>query len=143
MRFILRHRFGFFQRKSERIFVAGCCSTDDILDYLEKKTGRNYHQLVVRYRSDRLSCRVVRGWPLSHYEIKEGDEFELEVLEPQQEEQHADHSTSRYLMNVIGQLRTTAKQELGRIAEEEQEDDEQRTAPSPKKEFNMRNYLDT
>jgi len=77
MRFILRYRYGFFQKKSERIDVTHCTSTDDLLNYVEKRAGQPSNEFMLRTKCDKMTYRLVRGWPLDTYELRDGSELEL------------------------------------------------------------------
>mgnify|MGYP000952786716 FL=1 len=48
MRFILRYRYGFFQKKSERIDVSHCKNTDDLLNFVEKRASRLSNEFILR-----------------------------------------------------------------------------------------------
>jgi hypothetical protein len=76
---------------------------------------------MVKYKSDKITYRVIRGWSLTVYEIREGAEFELEMIERDELETKSKYA-NKYLINLLGQQ----KQELNKIAEEaEGEDDEE------------------
>lgn len=91
--------------------IVNCATTDDLVAFIEKKTNKKLGEFILRCRSDSHCYRVLRGWTLSDYEITEGDELELEMLEPDETESKKMYS-NKYLMNVLG----TQKQEL-RIVE--------------------------
>lgn len=73
----MRYRYGFFQKKSERIDVSHCTTTDDLLNYVEKKAGRPPTEFTLRSKCDKNSYRIIKGWPLSIYDLKDGSELEL------------------------------------------------------------------
>lgn len=70
MRFILAYKYGILQTKTERIDVNFCENTGQLLEYLEKRVGQSAKDFIVRIKKPRLSYRIVRGWPLSHYGLK-------------------------------------------------------------------------
>lgn len=139
MRFILRYRYGFFQKKSERIDVSHCVTTDDLLNFIEKRAGRPSNEFLLRTKCDKMAYRLVRGWPLGIYDLKDGSELELEFIERDESESKSKYSNSKYLMNVLG----NQKQELNRIEEQEEGDGEESdNSDTPKKKFDVRKYMD-
>ena len=81
MRFILVYKYGILQTKTERIDVNFCENTQQLLDYLEKRVGHSPRQFIVRIKKGKIKYRIIGGWPISHYGIKEGMEINLELLE--------------------------------------------------------------
>lgn len=147
MRFILIYKYGFAQRKTERVDVANCSNTAQLMDFLCKKLSRLDHEFIVRVKKDRILFRVIRGWPIDHYELGEGAELQLDAPEKDQVEAFATNdSKNKYLTNLLGAVMPAAVQSspLEKIAEE---DEDKHTSfasqdPTAKKSFNVRRYLD-
>jgi hypothetical protein len=72
MRFILIYKYGFFQRKTERLDVPSCSTTTVLLEHLEKKLRKSPQELIVRVKKDKQLFRIIRGWAIDHYELGEG-----------------------------------------------------------------------
>ena len=81
MRFILRYRYGFFQKKSERIDVSHCVNTDDLINFVEKRVGRPSNEFILCSKCDKMPYRLVRGWALDIYDLVDGAELELQFIE--------------------------------------------------------------
>lgn len=77
MRFILVYKYGILQTKTERIDVNFCETTQQLLEYLEKRIGQKTSNFIVRIKKGKVSYRIVAGWQLSHYSIKEGMELNV------------------------------------------------------------------
>ena len=72
MRFILVYKYGILQTKTERIDVNFCEDTSQLLGYLEKRVQQSKKNFVVKFRKGKIRLRVIEGWSLDHYGLKEG-----------------------------------------------------------------------
>jgi hypothetical protein len=59
---------------------------------------------IVRIKKGKINYRVITGWPITHYGIKEGMEINLELLEePSAQKQNKNvNINQRYLNNILG-----------------------------------------
>ena len=102
MRVIVRYRYGFFQKKSERIDVSHCKNTDDLLNFVEKRASRPSNEFILRTKCDKMSYRLIKGWTLDTYDLRDGSELELEFIDKDESESKSKYSNNKYLMNVLG-----------------------------------------
>ena len=77
MRFILRYKYGILQTKTERIDINFCENTTQIIEYLEKKVNQQYKNFIVKFKRGKNHLRIILGWPLEHYGLKEGSELHI------------------------------------------------------------------
>jgi hypothetical protein len=81
MRFLLRYKYGIFQEKTERLYAKDVVTTDDLLELVAKKISFKIKDIILRYKSERdLMMRIIPGWDLSYYELKDGQELEVTVI---------------------------------------------------------------
>lgn len=71
MRFILIYKYGFFQRRTERLDLPTCSTTDQIIELLAKKLQKNQSELIIRVKKDKQLFRIVKGWAIDHYELSD------------------------------------------------------------------------
>jgi hypothetical protein len=77
MRFILVYKYGILQTKTERIDVNFCENTQQLLEYLEKRVGQTSKNFIVKIKKGKVNYRVISGWPITHYGIKEGMQIDV------------------------------------------------------------------
>jgi hypothetical protein len=125
MRFILVYKYGILQTKTERIDVNFCENTSQILEYLEKRVGQSPQNFIVRIKKGKVSYRVVGGWPITHYGIKEGMEINIELLEDLQLDKKDKNMNvnKRYLNNILG-FHNNETQQMGEVKEADNEEDD-------------------
>lgn len=72
-----------------------------------------------------MSYRVVGGWPITHYGIKEGMEINIELLEDLQLDKKDKNMNvnKRYLNNILG-FHNNETQEMGEVKEADNEEDD-------------------
>ena len=66
--------------------------------------GHSSKHFIVRIKKGKINYRIIGGWPISHYGIKEGMEIKLELLEEpdNQKKQKNTNINNRYLNNILG-----------------------------------------
>ena len=138
MRFLLRYKYGLFQEKTERLYSKDVTTTDQLIAMVSGKVNFKTTNIILRYRVDRdLTIRIIPGWNIGHYELKDGSELEVQVIEKEDQEK-TNNYTNKYLLNLFG----SRKEELTNVAEEDEKDDDEDDHPKPKQVFSVRKYLD-
>ena len=134
----MRYKYGVFQEKTERLYAHDVTTTDQLLELVSAKVNSKSQDILLRYHPNTdYALKIIKGWPLSHYELKDGAELEVEVLDTQ-----ADDATLRfsnkYMLNLFG---SSKREELANVAEEdEKEEEDERESIRPA--FSVRKYLD-
>lgn len=86
MRLVIIYKSPIFHLRRERVDVINCTSTDQILEVLEKKLIHLDTKFVFRMIKDTTPLRLIKGWSLEHYEIDEGSEVEIDLMDNSEEE---------------------------------------------------------
>ena len=78
--------------------------------------GQSERKFIVRVRKGKVNYRIVTGWPISHYGIREGMQIDIELLEEQEAyNQNKNMSINkRYLNNILG----FEREEMAKIEED-------------------------
>lgn len=129
MRFILIYRSPIFHSRRER-FDIDCKLTDQIIEALEQKLSHFETAFAFRIVNDSYGFRIVRGWAIEHYNIVEGTEIEIDLLDNSEDEVIR---ISKNMQDVRqGGLKRLESLDAGREVFVDQGDDT----------FNLREYLD-
>ncbi len=74
------------------------------MEYLEKRVGQTSKHFIVRIKIGKVNYRIVTGWSIAHYGIKQGMEINIELLEEveSQKQNKNINVNQRYLNNVLG-----------------------------------------
>ena len=74
------------------------------MEYLEKRVGQSSKHFIVRIKIGKVNYRIVTGWSIAHYGIKQGMEINIELLEEveSQKQNKTINVNQRYLNNVLG-----------------------------------------
>lgn len=74
------------------------------MEYLEKRVGQSSKHFIVRIKIGKVNYRIVTGWSIAHYGIKQGMEINIQLLEEveSQKQNKTINVNQRYLSNVLG-----------------------------------------
>ena len=83
--------------------------------------GQNF---IVKFKRCKNYLRIIPGWKLQDYGLKEGSELHIEMIETSElEEKKRSHTNSRYLNNILG-INRMASNEMDPVKETPQEEEE-------------------
>ena len=112
---------GLFWQKTERIEVQPSTTTDELLEIVALRTGKPLDSFALIYRQEQVrvfqsttQVRIIKGWPLSHYDIRGGLTFTVELYDEAYNLPQDSMKTSRLLNSVLPQA---SPFELSRIDE--------------------------
>lgn len=131
----MRYKYGILQTKTERIDVNFCETTTQIIDYLEKKVQQARSNFIARFKRGKNYLRIIPGWKLEDYGLKEGSELHIEFIESQEvEEKKIAHINNRYLNTILG-LNPIMPSKMEPVNEKDEEEEDNT--------FSVRKYLDS
>jgi hypothetical protein len=84
--------------------------------------GQSARHFIVRIKIGKVNYRVVSGWSIAHYGIKEGMEINVELLEEVESQKQNKNANvnQRYLNNILG----LKQAEMEEISEEKEAENE-------------------
>ncbi|KAL4442189.1 hypothetical protein ABPG74_009207 [Tetrahymena malaccensis] len=103
MRIIIQYYYDFLRKKTAAIDIEdeeSDCSV--LLKAISVKIDRQIQDFVATVKKDNISVRIIQGWPLSFYEIKEKQilNVEFKEFECQESKKQGQALNQRYLMKL-------------------------------------------
>ncbi|EGR29479.1 protein kinase domain protein [Ichthyophthirius multifiliis] len=119
MRIIIQFYYEFLQKKTIAIEIEGeneDCSY--LLKLISNKIGYKVHQIVATVKKDNINVKIIQGWPLSFYEIKEKTQINVEIrdLDVEKQKKQSMQQSAKYL-GKLGLVKDQRKAELSVIKE--------------------------
>lgn len=69
IRLVITFYTGFLQKKSDKIDIDCNSNTTRLLELISNRVGRPIKDLIVKYKRDGYTLKVLKGWPLSLYDF--------------------------------------------------------------------------
>ncbi|KRX00795.1 Protein kinase-like domain [Pseudocohnilembus persalinus] len=143
MRVIIQYITSTLQKRTDRITIPQEQDTDTLIKLVAKKVNAKPNQISLKFKRDGVELRVIKGWPLDHYQIRNNSILQVEQRETQTDinNQYRQKIFQKYQQYGIKDIMPKVQPKLSVLKEntEEEEDEygEENSENEEKEEQNI------